>query len=105
MTDAELPERLPAVLAVVHLIATEARAPTGGEDVARAGLEAEAIRLARLLAGLMPGEPEVPSLLALLLFTAARRPARTGRTVSRFCCPTRTGPGGTGARLRKLRRC
>jgi len=77
-SDAELPERLPAVLAVVHLIATEAHAPTGGEDVARAGLEVEAVRLARLLAELMPGEPEVWSLLSLLLFTAARRPARTG---------------------------
>ena len=74
-SDAELPERLPAVLAVVHLIATEAHAPTGGEDVARVDLEAEAVRLARLLAELMPGEPEVLSLLSLLLFTAARRPA------------------------------
>jgi len=77
-SDAELPERLPAVLAVVHLIATEAHAPTGGEDVARVDLEAEAVRLARLLAELIPGEPEVLSLLSLLLFTAARRPARTG---------------------------
>ena len=77
-SDAELPERLPAVLAVVHLIATEAHAPTGGDDVARVDLEVEAVRLARLLAELMPGEPEVLSLLSLLLFTAARRPARTG---------------------------
>jgi RNA polymerase sigma-70 factor (ECF subfamily) len=77
-SDAALPERLPAVLAVVHLIATEGHAPTGGEDVVRVDLEAEALRLARLLAELMPGEPEVISLLALLLFTAARRPARTG---------------------------
>ena len=76
--DAELPDRLPAVLAVVHLIATEAHAPSSGEDVARVDLEAEAVRLARLLAELMPGEPEVLSLLALLLFTAARRPARAG---------------------------
>jgi RNA polymerase sigma factor (sigma-70 family) len=75
-SDAELPDRLPAVLAVVHLIATEAHAPTGGDDVVRVDLEAEAVRLARLLVELMPGEPEVLSLLALLLFTAARRPAR-----------------------------
>jgi RNA polymerase sigma-70 factor (ECF subfamily) len=74
--DAELPERLPAVLAVVHLIATEAHAPTGGDGVVRVDLEAEAVRLARLLTELMPGEPEVLSLLALLLLTAARRPAR-----------------------------
>jgi RNA polymerase sigma-70 factor, ECF subfamily len=77
-SDAELPGRLPAVLAVVHLIATEGHAPTGGEDVVRVDLEAEALRLARLLTELMPGEPEVISLLALLLFTAARRPARMG---------------------------
>jgi RNA polymerase sigma-70 factor (ECF subfamily) len=77
-SDSELPERLPAVLAVVHLIATEAHAPTGGEEVARVDLETEAVRLARLLGELMPGEPEVLSLLSLLLFTSARRPARTG---------------------------
>lgn len=75
-TDAELPERLPAVLAVVHLIATESHAPSSGGDVVRVDLEAQALRLARLLGELMPGEPEVLSLLALLLFTAARRSAR-----------------------------
>jgi RNA polymerase sigma-70 factor (ECF subfamily) len=76
-SDAELPGRLAAVLAVVYLIATEAHAPTGGDAVARVGLEAEAIRLARLLAGLMPDEPETLSLLALLLLTSARTSART----------------------------
>jgi RNA polymerase sigma-70 factor (ECF subfamily) len=75
--DTELPARLTSVLAVVHLIATEAHAPSAGGQVARVDLEAEAVRLARLLNELMPGEPEVLSLLALLLFTAARRPART----------------------------
>jgi RNA polymerase sigma factor (sigma-70 family) len=75
--DAELPARLAAVLAVVYLIATEAHAPTGGDTVARVDLEAEAIRLARLLAGLMPAEPETLSLLALLLLTSARTSART----------------------------
>jgi RNA polymerase sigma-70 factor (ECF subfamily) len=75
--DAELPERLPAVLAVVHLIATEAHSPSSGEAVTRVDYELEAIRLARLLDDLMPGEPEIQGLLALLLFTAARRPART----------------------------
>ena len=75
--DAELPGRLAAVLAVVYLIATEAHAPTGGDAVARVDLEAEAIRLARLLASLMPDEPEALSLLALLLLTSARTPART----------------------------
>jgi RNA polymerase sigma-70 factor, ECF subfamily len=76
-TDAELPGRLASVLAVVYLIATEAHAPTGGAAVARVDLEAEAARLARLLAGLMPDEPEVLSLLALLLLTSARTAART----------------------------
>lgn len=76
--DSELPERLPAVLAVVHLIATEAHSPSSGDAVARIDYEQEAIRLARLLCDLMPGEPEILSLLALLLLTAARRPARTG---------------------------
>ena len=76
-SDAELPDRLAAVLAVVYLIATEAHAPTGGNAVARVDLEAEAVRLARLLAELMPDEPEVLSLLALLLFTSARTPARS----------------------------
>jgi RNA polymerase sigma-70 factor (ECF subfamily) len=75
--DAELPGRMAAVLAVVYLIATEAHAPTGGPAVARVDLEAEAIRLARLLASLMPDEPEALSLLALLLLTSARTPART----------------------------
>ena len=74
-SDAELPGRLAAVLAVVYLIATEAHAPTGGDAVARVDLEAEAIRLARLLAGLMPDEPETLSLLALLLLTSARTDA------------------------------
>jgi RNA polymerase sigma factor (sigma-70 family) len=76
-SDAELPDRLAAVLAVVYLIATEAHAPTGGDAVARVDLEAEAVRLARLLVELMPDEPEALSLLALLLFTSARTPARS----------------------------
>src|SRR5579863_3907985 len=76
-SDAELPGRLASVLAVVYLVATEAHAPTGGDAVARVDLEAEAVRLARLLVELMPDEPEVLSLLALLLFTSARTAARS----------------------------
>src|SRR6202521_2644694 len=76
-SDTELPGRLAAVLAVVYLIATEAHAPTGGDAVTRVDLEAEAVRLARLLVELMPDEPEILSLLALLLFTSARTPARS----------------------------
>jgi RNA polymerase sigma factor (sigma-70 family) len=79
-SDADLPDRLAAVLAVVYLIATEAHSPTGGDMVARVDLEGEAVRLARLLVELIPSEPEVLALLALLLFTSARTPARTDPT-------------------------
>jgi RNA polymerase sigma factor (sigma-70 family) len=75
-SGAELSDRLPGVLAVVYLIATEAHAPTSGNSVTRIDLEVEALGLARLLAELMPDEAEVLSLLALLAFIAGRRPAR-----------------------------
>jgi RNA polymerase sigma-70 factor, ECF subfamily len=74
--DSELPDRLGGVLAVVYLIATEAHAPSQGDEPVRIDLETEAIRLARLLVDLMPDEPEVQALLALLLLTMARRPSR-----------------------------
>jgi len=76
--DAELPDRLPFVLAVIYLVFNEGYTASAGDDLIRSELCAEAIRLARLLAGLMPDEPEVRGLLALLLLTEARRPARTG---------------------------
>jgi RNA polymerase sigma-70 factor, ECF subfamily len=69
--DHELPARLPPVLAVVYLVAN-----AGAEDPE---LGAEAIRLARLLAALMPDEPEVAGLLALLLLNESRRASRTAR--------------------------
>ncbi len=75
--DAELPDRLPLVLAVVYLVFNEGHTASAGDDLVRSELCTEAIRLARLLAALMPDEPEVMGLLALLLLTEARRPART----------------------------
>ena len=75
--DAELVGRLPFVLAVVYLVFNEGYTASAGDALIRTELCAEAVRLARLLAELMPDEPEVLGLLALLLLTEARRPART----------------------------
>jgi RNA polymerase sigma-70 factor (ECF subfamily) len=74
---AELPARLRAVLAVVYLIFQEGHTASSGEQLVREDLCHEAIRLARLLVELAPHEPEVLGLLALLLLTESRRPART----------------------------
>ncbi|MGH9224100.1 MAG: RNA polymerase sigma factor [Acidimicrobiales bacterium] len=76
-SDAELPDRLKPVLAVIYLVFNEGYVASEGDDLVRADLCAEAIRLARILAELMPDEPEVHGLLALLLLTEARRAART----------------------------
>ena len=76
-SDAELPDRLRSVLAVVYLVFNEGYTAAEGDELIREDLCAEAIRLARLLADLMPDEPEVHGLLALLLLTESRRAART----------------------------
>lgn len=75
--EADLPDRLRAVLAVVYLIFNEGHTASAGDRLAREDLCAEAIRLGRLLAALMPDEPEVMGLLALMLLVHARRDART----------------------------
>ncbi|WP_051161890.1 RNA polymerase sigma factor [Nocardia brevicatena] len=74
---AELPDRLRGVLAVIYLIFTEGHTTADGAELTRPGLCAEAIRLGRVLAALMPDEPEATGLLALMLLTDARRAGRT----------------------------
>ena len=74
--DHELPERLPGVLAVLYLVFNEGYSSTSGEALVRTDLCAEAIRLTRLVAGLMPDEPEVIGLLALMLLQDSRSATR-----------------------------
>ncbi|WP_425527995.1 RNA polymerase sigma factor [Yinghuangia seranimata] len=71
-------ERLGGVLSVLYVVFTEGSTATGGDTLLRTDLAYEAVRLARMLAALLPDEPEVHGLLALFELTAARFPARTG---------------------------
>ena len=96
--DAELPDRLRPVLATIYLIYNEGHTATSGDRLARTELSAEAIRLARLLAELMPDEAEV---LGLLAPAAPHRGPPPGphrrRTDRSSSCPTRTAPCGTAS--------
>jgi RNA polymerase sigma factor (sigma-70 family) len=74
--EADLPERVRGVLAVVYLIFNEGYTASSGDELIRTELCLEAIRLARLLVELMPDEPEAVGLLALMLLQESRRPAR-----------------------------
>jgi RNA polymerase sigma-70 factor (ECF subfamily) len=75
--DDQLPDRLASVLNVIYLVFNEGYAATSGEHLVRRELCDEAIRLGRLLMELMPDEPEVLALLALMILIDARREART----------------------------
>ncbi|GAA4360004.1 RNA polymerase sigma factor [Angustibacter luteus] len=76
--EADLPERLGGVLAVIYLVFNEGYTASSGAELARTDLAAEAVRLARLLVELMPDEPEALGLLALMLLVRSREPARVG---------------------------
>ncbi len=76
--DHALPERLDGVLRVLYLVFNEGYGASAGDRLIRRELSTEAIRLARVLTSLMPDEPEVLGLLALMLLHDARREARTG---------------------------
>jgi RNA polymerase sigma-70 factor (ECF subfamily) len=78
--ETELPARLNAVLAVLYLIFNEGYTASSGDRLVRDDLCAEAIRLTRLVSELMPGEPEIMGLLALMLLIESRRPARVSAT-------------------------
>ena len=84
------------MLAVIYLVFNEGYVASGGDELVRADLCAEAIRLARLLVELMPDEAEAHGLLALMLLTESRRAARTDADgPARAPAPTRTGHAGT----------
>ena len=88
------------MLAVVYLVFNEGYAASSGTELVRAELCAEAVRLGRLLAELMPDEPEVLGLLALMLLSESRRAARTDEPAATSCrSPSRIGASGTATSI------
>ena len=106
-SDAELPERLAGVLAVLYLVFTEGHSASSGDEPVRHDLCDEAIRLARVVVALMPDEPEAAGLLALLLLQHARRDSRTASDGRLVLLPeqdrTRWDPGQIAEGLSLLR--
>ena len=94
---ADLPARVSAVLAVLYLIFNEGYEASSGERLARADLCEEAIRLSRLLCLLLPGDAEARGLLALMLLTDARRPARVDAHGDTSRSSSRTARAGTAS--------
>ena len=93
--DDELRRRLPLVLHILYLLFNEGYAASGGNELARAELSDEAIRLTRAVVAAVPDDSEVMGLLALMLLTDARREARPATTVSSCPSTARTAPAGT----------
>jgi RNA polymerase sigma factor (sigma-70 family) len=91
----ERAERMRSVLHVLYLIFNEGYLTSGGPQLARSELSADAIRLARIVHLAAPEDPEVTGLLALMLLTEARRPARCNDQGGLIPSPSRTGRSGT----------
>jgi predicted RNA polymerase sigma factor len=104
-TPVEWDDRLRNVLHVLYLIFNEGYSASAGPHVVRVDLSTEAIRLTRALRAALPDEPEVVGLLALMLLTDARRPARTGPPANSSHCPNRTAPAGTRRSSPRESRC
>ena len=91
---AEFTARLSSVLQVLYLVFNEGYSATSGDDWMRPSLCEDALRLGRILAGLVPDEPEVHGLVALMEIQASRSKARVGPAGDRSCCSIRIGRGG-----------